>query len=47
MPVLCIASKGDFEVTGWLRRNRLDESRFLLRHAEIPVRLAGCLALPG
>jgi 5-methylcytosine-specific restriction endonuclease McrA len=31
----CNASKGSAEVTGWLRRRRLDEAAFLLRHAEI------------
>ena len=28
-------SKGNAEVTGWLRRKRLDEPSFLLRHIEI------------
>ena len=31
----CNTSKWDQEVTTWLRRKRLDESRFLLRHVEI------------
>jgi 5-methylcytosine-specific restriction endonuclease McrA len=31
----CNASKCNDEVTGWLRRKRLDERTFLLRHAEI------------
>lgn len=31
----CNASKHNNEVTGWLRRKKLDESAFLLRHAEI------------
>jgi|GEM_PF-620728 len=31
----CNASKSDTEVTGWLRRKRLDEAGFLLRHQEI------------
>ena len=31
----CNASKHNAEVTGWLRRRRLDERAFLLRHAEI------------
>jgi len=31
----CNASKGNDEVTGWLRRKRLDERAFLLRHLEI------------
>lgn len=29
----CNASKGNDEVTGWLRRTRRDERAFLLRHA--------------
>src|SRR4051794_5470528 len=35
----CNASKCNDEVTGWLRRKRLDESAFLLRHHEISTRL--------
>jgi 5-methylcytosine-specific restriction endonuclease McrA len=31
----CNASKHNSEVTGWLRRKRLDERAFLLRHATI------------
>lgn len=31
----CNASKHTSEVTGWLRRKRLDERAFLLRYAEI------------
>lgn len=31
----CNASKSNSEVTGWLRRKRLDEGRFLVRHAEV------------
>lgn len=31
----CNTSKCNDEVTGWLRRKRLDERAFLLRHAEI------------
>jgi 5-methylcytosine-specific restriction endonuclease McrA len=31
----CNASKCNDEVTGWLRRKRLDERRFLIRQAEI------------
>lgn len=31
----CNASKCNDEVTGWLRRKRLDERTFLLRHIEI------------
>ncbi|MGO2110900.1 MAG: HNH endonuclease [Pseudoclavibacter sp.] len=31
----CNASKHNDEVTGWLRRKKLDERTFLLRHAEI------------
>jgi len=36
----CNASKSNDEVTGWLRRKRLDERAFLLRHHEIGVMLA-------
>jgi 5-methylcytosine-specific restriction endonuclease McrA len=36
----CNASKGNHEVTGWLRRKRLDEGAFLLRHLEINTELA-------
>jgi 5-methylcytosine-specific restriction endonuclease McrA len=35
----CNASKSNDEVTGWLRRKRLDEPRFLLRWAEIVIGL--------
>ena len=31
----CNASKCNDEVTGWLRRKRLDERAFLLRHLEL------------
>lgn len=31
----CNASKCNAEVTGWLRRKRLDERAFLLRHVDI------------
>ena len=37
----CNASKCNDEVTGWLRRKRLDERAFLVRHAEIRPLLAG------
>ena len=40
----CNASKCNDEVTGWLRRKRLDERTFLLRQVEIRVSLE---ALPG
>ena len=36
----CNASKCNDEVTGWLRRKRLDERAFLLRHREIGLALA-------
>jgi 5-methylcytosine-specific restriction endonuclease McrA len=36
----CNASKCNDEVTGWLRRRRLDEQRFLLRHHEVQAALA-------
>ena len=35
----CNASKCNDEVTGWLRRRRLDERAFLLRHSEIRTAL--------
>ena len=31
----CNASKSNSEVTGWLRRKKLDERAFLVRYAEI------------
>jgi 5-methylcytosine-specific restriction endonuclease McrA len=36
----CNTSKCSDEVTGWLRRKRLDERAFLLRHLEINKALA-------
>lgn len=36
----CNASKGNQEVTGWLRRRRYDERAFLLRYLEVRQRLA-------
>jgi 5-methylcytosine-specific restriction endonuclease McrA len=36
----CNASKCNDEVTGWLRRKRLDERAFLLRHLEVNAALA-------
>ena len=36
----CNASKCNDEVTGWLRRKRLDERAFLVRQAEICASLA-------
>lgn len=36
----CNTSKCNDEVTGWLRRKKLDESTFLLRHLEISAALA-------
>src|SRR5689334_8429960 len=36
----CNASKCNDEVTGWLRRKRLDERAFLERHLEIRTALA-------
>lgn len=46
----CNASKCNAEVTGWLRRKRLDERAFLLRHVEVNAELArrfGAPAVPG
>src|SRR5450432_103058 len=36
----CNTSKCNDEVTGWLRRKRLNESSFLLRYAQIKATLA-------
>ena len=36
----CNASKCNHEVTGWMRRKRLDEQTFLGRHVEISRTLA-------
>src|SRR3954452_7234538 len=35
----CNASKCNDEVTSWMRRRRLDEPRFLLRHREVVTAL--------
>jgi hypothetical protein len=35
----CNTSKWNEEVTGWLRRKRLDERAFLLRHIEVRMAL--------
>lgn len=40
----CNASKCNDEVTGWLRRKKLDERAFLVRHAEIRIALAARFA---
>lgn len=36
----CNASKCNSEVTGWMRRKRLDERGFLVRHATIVAQLS-------
>ena len=36
----CNASKGNDEVTAWMRRKRLDEPAFLLRHRDVQSALA-------
>lgn len=36
----CNASKCSSEVTGWLRRKRLDERAFLVRQAQVSAALA-------
>lgn len=41
----CNTSKCNDEVTSWLRRKRLDERSFLLRHLEIRTTLT--LSMPG
>jgi len=45
----CNTSKCNDEVTGWLRRKRLDERAFLLRHLEITTALmpVGDQMVPG
>jgi 5-methylcytosine-specific restriction endonuclease McrA len=40
----CNASKCNAEVTGWMRRRRLDERAFLLRHVEVRAVLAARFA---
>lgn len=35
----CNTSKCNAEVTGWLRRKRLDEAAFLLRHRDVAAEL--------
>lgn len=36
----CNASKCNHEVTGWMRRKKLDERAFLVRHHEVGATLA-------
>ncbi|GAA4397199.1 HNH endonuclease signature motif containing protein [Fodinibacter luteus] len=43
----CNASKCNDEVTGWLRRKRLDERAFLVRHAEVCADLDRRWRLPA
>ena len=42
----CNASKCNDEVTSWLRRKKLDERAFLLRHREIALELVARFARP-
>jgi 5-methylcytosine-specific restriction endonuclease McrA len=42
----CNASKCNDEVTGWLRRKRLDERAFLIRHVEIRAAMAQQFSRP-
>jgi 5-methylcytosine-specific restriction endonuclease McrA len=42
----CNASKCNAEVTGWLRRKRLDERGFLVRHLEVTAKLSRGVARP-
>lgn len=39
----CNASKCNTEVTTWLRRKKLDERAFLVRHAEVGAAVAAAL----
>lgn len=41
----CNASKCNDEVTGWMRRKRLDEATFLLRHHRITAELVARFAV--
>ncbi|MEM8903752.1 MAG: HNH endonuclease signature motif containing protein [Actinomycetota bacterium] len=43
----CNASKSNAEVTGWLRRKRLDERAFLQRHVEVQRLLLPSPPSPG
>ncbi|MCE7000831.1 HNH endonuclease [Saccharothrix sp. S26] len=43
----CNASKCNTEVTGWMRRKRLDERAFLLRHVEVNAELASRFGSPA
>ena len=43
----CNTSKCNSEVTGWLRRKRLDERAFLARHVEIRTELERRFAAPS
>ena len=43
----CNASKCNAEVTSWMRRERLDEADFLLRHHRISTELARRFSDPG
>jgi HNH endonuclease len=43
----CNTSKCNDEVTGWLRRKRLDERAFLLRHLEVTTALAPRPTVPA
>lgn len=43
----CNASKCNAEVTGWLRRKRLDERVFLMRHLEIRAEFAARFGAEG
>lgn len=43
----CNASKCNAEVTSWMRRKRLDEQRFLVRHYEISAALTTAVVGDG
>jgi len=42
----CNASKCNSEVTGWMRRKRLDERTFLVRHHEVVAELRTAGVMP-
>ncbi len=41
----CNASKSNHEVTSWMRRRKLDERAFLLRHVNVQAELAHLMVI--